>query len=278
MHADRQLQFVDLPELLEDELGEPAGVAEDDRGAMRLDLGHHLRHRIDARMARPGHASFGEQDGDVGIGAFLALHQGHGIDVAMRREPGAIAVGVGHRRRQRYPAHSGCEPLEPRHRQRQQIAALAGGEGVDLVDHHRLQPREHIEAVFVGKQQAQRLGRGEQYLGRPRALADLALMGRVAGPGLDADRKAHLLDRREQIALDVDRERLERRDVERVEALARSLDQLGQGRQEAGERLARAGGGDEQCVLAGVRGVEHIELVLPGAPAATREPIGKDLR
>ena len=52
---------------------------------------------------------------------------------------------------------------------------------------------------------------------RIAALA-LALRGRrVAGAGLDADRQAHLGDRPFQIARDVDRQRLQRRDVERVQ-------------------------------------------------------------
>ena len=43
MNADRQLQLVDGPEVLEDQLGEASRVAEDDGGAVRLDLRHHLR-------------------------------------------------------------------------------------------------------------------------------------------------------------------------------------------------------------------------------------------
>ena len=62
---------------------------------MRLDLSHHLLRGIAARMAGPGHAVFGEQDGDVGVGAGFALHQRDLTDVAVRGEPRAIAVGVG---------------------------------------------------------------------------------------------------------------------------------------------------------------------------------------
>jgi hypothetical protein len=39
------------------------------------------------------------------------------------------------------------ERLQPAERQRQQVAALAGGEGVDLVDHHPLQPGETARAL-----------------------------------------------------------------------------------------------------------------------------------
>lgn len=64
---------------------------------MRLDLRHHLLRGIAARMAGPGDAVFGKQDGDVGIGAGFALDQRDLIDVAVGGEPGAIAVGVGDR-------------------------------------------------------------------------------------------------------------------------------------------------------------------------------------
>ena len=71
---------------------------------------------------------------------------------------------------------------------------------------------------------------------------------RVAGAGLDADRQAHLGDRRLEVARDVDGERLQGRDVEGVEARAPLARPRGRGadssirrRQEAGQRLAGAG-------------------------------------
>ena len=83
--------------------------------------------------------------------------------------------------------------------------------------------------------QRELLGRGEQDVRRVAALA-LALRGRrVAGAGLDADRQAHLGDRRLEVARDVDRERLERRDVERVQpALAAQIAAGGDERRVAG--------------------------------------------
>ncbi len=60
-----------------------------------------------------------------------------------------------------------------------------------------------------------------------RRIAALALAlrrRRVAGAGLDPDRQLHLGDRRLEVARDVDRERLQRRDIERVQpALAPHL-------------------------------------------------------
>ena len=66
--ADRQRLVVDLPQILENQFGQAAGVAEDKRGLVRLDQLHHLRGGIAARMARPGHAALGDQDREVGLG------------------------------------------------------------------------------------------------------------------------------------------------------------------------------------------------------------------
>src|SRR3546814_4054711 len=49
---DRQRQVVDLPQLLKDQLGKAARVAEDDRRAVLRDLCHHLMHRIDRKSTR----------------------------------------------------------------------------------------------------------------------------------------------------------------------------------------------------------------------------------
>ena len=61
-------------------------------------------------------------------------------------------------------------------------------------------------------------GRGEQDIRRIAPLPLPPRHRRVAGAGLDLDRQTHLGDRRFQIARDIDRERLQRRDVEGVQA------------------------------------------------------------
>ena len=59
---------------------------------------------------------------------------------------------------------SGTDPLEPRHAQAEQVAALAGREGVDFVDDDRLESFEHREAVGIAQQERQRFGRRQQDL------------------------------------------------------------------------------------------------------------------
>ena len=249
-----------------------------ERGPVPLDQLHHFAGGMAAGMARPGDPVLGDQDRQVGLGAGIADDQPHRVDVAVGRQPGAIGVGVADRGGQRDPAQRRGDALQPRDRQRQQVAALLPREGVKLVDHHRLQRREHRRAVGIAEQQAQRLRRRQQDVRRPHALPRLAVGRRVAAAGLDADVEAHLLDRADEVALDVDAERFERRDVERVQPFRRLLGEVADGRQETGERLARAGGGDEQGAVACPRRVEHLQLVPPRLPAPCREPAFNGLR
>ena len=145
----------------------------------------------------------------------------------------------------------------------------------------RLSVANRYGASADGEQQRELLGRREQDVGRIAALA-LALRGRrIAGAGLDPDRQPHLGDRLLEIARDVDRERLQRRDVERVQAACparacvpggAAVDgasrQLDQRRQEAGERLAGAGRRDQQGGAAGARLASSAKLMGARRPAA----------
>ena len=88
---------------------------------------------------------------------------------------------------------------------------------MQFVEDHALERAEQIGRVGGGEQQRQLLRRRQQDLRRiaplPLALGDR----RVAGARLDADRQPHLGDGRFEVARDVDRERLQRRDVERMQ-------------------------------------------------------------
>ncbi len=89
---------------------------------------------------------------------------------------------------------------------------------MQFVENDALERAEQIRRIGGSEQQRQLFRRRQQNIGRIAALA-LALRGRrIAGAGLDADRQAHFRDRRFQVARDVDRERLQRRNVERVQA------------------------------------------------------------
>ena len=145
-----------------------------------------------------------------------------------------------------------------------------------LVDHHALEPGEQREAIGVAEQKRQALGGCQQHVRGLDPLALLAVRRGVAAAGLDADRKPHLLDRGDEIALHVVRQRLQRADVERVDTIAGRRAAAGakggQGGHEPRQRLARAGIRDEQCMAARVAGGEHGRLMPPHPPAAAREP------
>ena len=170
---------------------------------MRGDFGHHLMRGIFARMARPGDATFGDEDGDVRLRARLPQYRRDRANVAIGREPGAIGIDVRHCGGESDAAQGGVDRLQPRHRQAEQIAALLRGESVDFIDDDGLQIGEHQRRVGIAEQQRERFGRGEEDVRGLDALARLAIRGRVAGAGFDADRERHVLDRGQQIAADV---------------------------------------------------------------------------
>ena len=109
-------------------------------------------------------------------------------------------------------------------RQRQMRAALVRRQRMDLVDDHGPRGREHRAAGIGAEQDVERLRRGDDDVRRAAAHALALAARRVAGahPGPDlhvrqALRAQGLADagkRRFQVALDVVRERLQRRDVD----------------------------------------------------------------
>ena len=118
---------------------------------------------------------------------------------------------------------------------------------------------------------------------------------RVAGAGLDPDRQPHLGDRRLEIARDVDRQRLQRRDVERVQAAACagccgrwrrvlaapsrrvSLNSTSVGRKPASVLPAPVGAiSSAERSVARLR--QQLQLMRARRPAARGEPAREDVR
>jgi len=211
----------------------------------------------------------------------LAVHDLH-LVVA---QPQVIGQSrrIGDRGRQADETRLRGERRQAGETKRQMMATLGGGERMQLIDDHRAQVGKEARGVRVAQQQGERLRRGQQKVGRPFALADPPALRRVAGPALGPHRQRHLGDRHFEVAPDVGRQRLERRDVERVQlALALlvgevpaglspfgELDQRGQ---EAGQGLAASRGGDQQCAFALGREIDQRELVRPRRPAPAFEP------
>ena len=155
--------------------------------------------------------------------------------------------------------------LEALEREREMGAALRAGDGVHLVDDHRLDAAQHL-AALRGEEQEERLRRRDQDVGRrAQHLAALPLVG-VARADADRQRRAEPGERAAQVALDVVVERLQRRDVEQPQPLARARVEPVDPGQERGERLARAG----RRLHEHVRTASRSRARPPPAPASGR--------
>ena len=283
VQADGQVVVVNGPQLLEGELGLPAGVHEDQGDLGLLDLLVDRLHRVEAGVAHPRHGLAGHQDFDGRLGPARALHDGDLLRRA-RRKPSLQPLRLVDGGREAHAAHLRGEALQAGEAEVEQVAALAGVQHMDLVQDHAAQVAEILARALPGAEQGELFGCGEEDVGRRGALALALGLARVAGATLDGDGQAHLGDGDLQIARHVHGQRLQGRDVEGVHAAAgrvvggRPVRQLDQARQEAGQGLAAARGGDEEGVLALPGGVDHGELVGARAPAAGGEPVGEDRR
>jgi dTDP-4-dehydrorhamnose reductase len=171
------------------------------------------------------------------------------------------------------------QPLQPGEAQRQLIATLGARQGVRFVDHHGLEAREDLRGLRIAHQERQALGRGQQDVGWAFLLALTAVLRRVAGARLDGDVEAHFGDRHFEVALHVDGERLQGRDVERVErALFRrgAGSEIEEAREEAGERLAGACRRDQERGFALRRECRERKLMRAGMPTPGGEPAGEE--
>ena len=278
MQRDGQVVVIDLPQRLEAELRLGAGVDEDDGDPRLLDPPIDLRHRGEAHMPAPGQATFRQQDIQHRLRPARADDKAHILGPPGAGEEGAQRVRMRNRRRQANAPRAWRERAEPREAQRQLVAALGTGQGVDLIHHHCTEATEQRWRIRQGQQQSERFRRGQQDLRRRGALPGAAIGGGVAGPRLDADGQAHLLHRGGQVARDIHRQRLERRDIQRVQPVLRGRVQVDQARQEAGQRLAAAGRRNQQRARAVPRGIDQRKLMGAGLPAAAGEPGGKRFR
>ena len=160
-----------------------------------------------------------------------------------------------------------AQSREPLQRKSEMGAALVRRDGMDFIDDHRPGVRQHRAPGLRPEQDVKRFRRRHQDMRRaaahPLALGD----GRVArsDPGADIDigkpAPAELLSysgqRRLEVAMDVVRQRLERRNVDdlrrirerRLEALSH---QIVDRRQKGRKRLARSGRRGDEGMAAGL--------------------------
>ena len=238
-----------------------------------------------------GHVAHGHAHAHVHVGPPLGGDDAHGMGPAQEARD---LVARTHGGRQpdalRRLVQQVVEALEA---QSQVRAALASRQRVHFVDDDGFHGAQRL-ARLRREHEVQRLGRGDEDVGRV-ALQATALIGRGvaraharahfghrAACGRHARRDAG--ERRLQVALHVRPERLQRRDVQHAHALAGTLllrqirrrrllaHKLVDGEQERRERLARAGGCDDQRVLAALDNVPGTLLQRRGLGKGIEEP------
>ena len=276
MDRDRQRLLVQAPQLLEQHLALRPGIDEDDRQPRLADARQHHRGAGQPHPPGPRHAVLRQHHADLGRRTARDLYQPR-----RHREPDIVEqrLLVRDGRRQPDAPDRRRDRRQPRQAQRQLVAALGAGQRVDLVDDDGVEPGEVRARIRQRQQQSEALGRGQQDVGRIVALAPALVGRRVAAAGGDRDRQMQLVHGCGQVARDVGRQRLERRDVERVQPGAvRMVVQVDQARQKARQRLAATGRRNQQRALPGPRRLQHGELMRPRRPATGGEPAGKGFR
>ena len=172
-------------------------------------------------MAGPRHALARFQDGDLGLRA--AGHRDQAGHRARARSSAAPAIAA--TRRARPPSPTGrssagrARAAQPRQAQRQQVAALGGDQRMQFVEDDVAQIRRKSARASLWRAAAPAVPASSAGCPADRASGAGACDGGVSPVRVSiVDRQAHLVDRLRQIALDVDGQRLQRRDVERVDA------------------------------------------------------------
>ncbi len=297
----------DLVEPVAQAFGEAAGVGEDDRRAVRLhQVGDALLHvRPDGgalgaaggpsvacaawSVGDGGAAEFaqvlhGDDDGEVEFLAGLRLDDLHlavrgqeAGDLVHRADGGRQADAAGGARQQF---------VQPLQGQREVRAALGAGDRVHLVQDHRLHAGQRVPRGG-GEHQEQGLGGGDQDVRRAGGQGAALGGGGVAGADADLDLRlgqaeperlvADAGEGAAEVAFDVDREGLERGDVQDPAALApvgggRGGGELVECGEEGGQGLAGAGGRDDEDVRALGEGVPGAGLGRGGGGERPREP------
>src|SRR5262245_15540209 len=164
---------------------------------------------------------------------------------------------------------------------------------MQFVEYDAPERAKHVGRISARDEQRKLLRRGEQDVGRITPLTLTLRCRSVAGPRFEPDIQVYLLYRDFQIACDVNRKCLQRRDVQSVEALraneaapgrlqfARSyipLAQFDERWQKTRERLAASGRRNQQRGSPCPRLRQQIKLMRARPPATACEPAREAIR
>jgi len=213
---------------------------------IRVQFGHVVERNLDAEL--PGLLRRWFDDADRAISGEELGYLPHRIDRGRQADTLWIPAGCG-------------QALEADGQMR---ATLGGGKGMHLVDDDGLHLAQRLGGR-AGQHQEQRFGCGDQDVGRvaqqPTAFTGRRVAGTHSDPhfGLGQAEPTsgglHTAQRDAQVAFHVDRQGLQRRDVEHPHlAGRRGVRQLVQTVQEGGQRLSGSGGRNHQGVFTGADG------------------------
>ena len=216
VERDRQVVGVDLPQVPEQLLGLKPGVDEEQRQLGGLDGRIDLADRMPRAVAGPWKALLRIQHGDLRRRPFGRDHQRR-RRLGSASQIGEEIVGLADGRRQPDGLNAGRQAAQAGEIERQEVATFRGDQRMQLVEHDA--PEIGEEGFGIGARQEQRqLLRGRQQdVGRNAPLT-LSFRSRgIAGAGLDADVEFHLGHGGAEVARDIHRQGLQRRNVERVQ-------------------------------------------------------------
>ena len=283
MEGDRVALAVDPPQLLEDQLGLAADIDEEERHAVcadrGVDVGDGVARRCGPTRARARPNSRIEMSGL----APPATTTRSAMAPVLPHQPRPQRVRLGDGRREADRSEPRRQPAEPRQAEGEEVAALAGDQRVQLVEDDRVEIGEEARRVVGGEEERRLLGRGEEDVRRVQLLALALVDGRVAGARLEADGEAHLGDRPFEVARDIDGERFQRRDVERVRPAPagplgrRPLVQRDEVGRNPASVLPAPVGAMSSVSRPAARLRQQLELMRPRRPAAIRKP-GRERR
>ncbi len=281
MQRDRQIFLVHRPEFLEKHFGLPARIDEKQRRPVFGQLLVDIRNGVFGGMTGPRDVLVCREDRDFRLGAAFDGHE-TGVTfpaLFLRNQPFLQVHGFGDGGGQTDCPEAGRELTQAGKAEGQHVAAFRGDQRMQFVKDDVFQVLEEAFRFIVGEQQRHLLRRRQQDIGRVQLLALALGMRRVAGAVLDGNGQAHLRDRLHQVPLDIDRKRLQWRDIEGVNAgeggARRDLaaaGEVGQRREKAGERFAGAGRRDQQRAFAAFGAGQQFQLMGAGPPALFREP------
>ena len=219
--------------------------------------------------------AFGQLQIKYRRGASLRRDQPHRNGLCIRCQPGAQGIRRGDGGGKPDALCPRCQYSQARKAKRQLIAAFGAGKGVDFINDDAAKPGKKFGGLWLGQQKREAFRRSQQDMRRGGALSRAAIGRRVTRAGFNANGQRHIANRRHQIARNIHRQGLERRDIKRMQPVTRRRRQIQQRWQKPGQRFPATCGGHQQRVIPNANRCQNIKLMRPRLPAARLEPTGK---